>query len=62
MKALVNSNYTVTPKELPLSCPPASQKGWDKHPRVFLPLSSSAPRCACPYCGTIYSLEKREDS
>ncbi|MBE8158765.1 MAG: zinc-finger domain-containing protein [Betaproteobacteria bacterium] len=46
----------VPPEKLPASCPPAGQKGWDKHPRVYLQLSPQKPRQKCPYCGAAYVL------
>ncbi|MGI9307530.1 MAG: zinc-finger domain-containing protein [Gammaproteobacteria bacterium] len=51
------SATTVPAAKLPASCPPAGQKGWDKHPRVYLQLSRQKPRQHCPYCGALYVLE-----
>lgn len=45
----------VTPDELPLHCPMPSQKLWNAHPRVFLPIDRTGEE-RCPYCGTLYRL------
>jgi uncharacterized Zn-finger protein len=45
----------VTAADLPLHCPLASQKLWNTHPRVFLPIEA-AKQARCPYCGTLYKL------
>ena len=45
----------VTAADMPLHCPLASQKLWDSHPRVFLPISDNG-EALCPYCGTRYIL------
>jgi uncharacterized Zn-finger protein len=31
---------------------------WNHHPKVYLPLKGENKEVKCPYCGTIYSLEK----
>lgn len=46
----------VTAAELPLHCPLPSQKLWNSHPRVFLPIEK-AGEARCPYCGTRYVLK-----
>jgi uncharacterized Zn-finger protein len=44
--------------DLPLHCPLPSQKLWNSHPRVFLPIADAPDRAArCPYCGTLYRLQ-----
>lgn len=45
----------VTAADLPLHCPLASQKLWNTHPRVFLPIEMTK-QARCPYCGTLYKL------
>ena len=45
----------VTAADLPLHCPLPSQKLWNKHPRVFLPIEATR-EARCPYCGTLYTL------
>ena len=48
---------TVTPKDLPLSCPPKDQALWDMHPRVYLPIEAEG-QVVCPYCSAHYVLKK----
>ena len=43
----------VTAKDLPLHCPLPSQKLWNTHPRVYLPIEK-VKEARCPYCGTLY--------
>jgi len=45
----------VTAADLPLHCPLPSQKLWNTHPRVFLPIEATR-EARCPYCGTLYRL------
>ncbi|MEO8007853.1 MAG: zinc-finger domain-containing protein [Betaproteobacteria bacterium] len=45
----------VTAADMPLHCPLASQKLWDSHPRVFLPIGDDGT-ALCPYCATRYIL------
>jgi uncharacterized Zn-finger protein len=45
----------VTAADLPLHCPLASQKLWNTHPRVYLPIEMTR-QARCPYCGTLYKL------
>ena len=45
----------VSAADLPLHCPLASQKLWNTHPRVFLPIEVTK-QARCPYCGTLYKL------
>ncbi len=49
--------YTVTTKDLPLSCPPKDQAVWDMHPRVYLPIEAEGA-VTCPYCSAHYILKK----
>jgi uncharacterized Zn-finger protein len=46
----------VTEKDLPLHCPLPSQKLWNAHPRVYLPIEATG-EARCPYCGTLYKLQ-----
>jgi uncharacterized Zn-finger protein len=46
----------VTEKDLPLHCPLPSQKLWNAHPRVYLPIDMTG-EARCPYCGTLYKLQ-----
>ena len=45
----------VTAAALPLHCPLPSQKLWNTHPRVFLPIEMTG-ESRCPYCSTLYKL------
>jgi uncharacterized Zn-finger protein len=45
----------VTAEDLPLHCPMPSQRLWNSHPRVFLPVDRIG-EALCPYCGTLYRL------
>ena len=45
----------VTAEALPLHCPLPSQKLWNTHPRVCLPIEATR-EARCPYCGTLYKL------
>ena len=47
--------YSVTPADLPLSCPTPDQKLWNSHPRVYLPIEETG-EATCPYCSAIYRL------
>ena len=48
-------HYTVTPQDLPLSCPMPDQVLWDAHPRVYLPIEKTG-EAMCPYCAAVYTL------
>ena len=45
----------VTAADLPLHCPLPSQKLWNTHPRVYLPVEKLR-EARCPYCSTLYKL------
>jgi uncharacterized Zn-finger protein len=49
--------YTVTVKDLPLSCPMPDMSLWNSHPRVYLPIEATG-FAKCPYCGAEYTLER----
>ena len=46
----------ITVKDLPLHCPLPTQKLWNTHPRVYLPIETTC-ESRCPYCGTLYRLQ-----
>ena len=46
----------ITAADLPLHCPLPSQKLWNTHPRVYLPIEAEGGASACPYCGAQYVL------
>jgi uncharacterized Zn-finger protein len=46
----------VTDQDLPLHCPLPSQKLWNTHPRVYLPIETTC-EARCPYCSTLYKLK-----
>jgi uncharacterized Zn-finger protein len=43
----------VTAADLPLHCPLATQKLWNTHPRVYIPIETLR-EARCPYCSTLY--------
>jgi len=45
----------ITAADLPLHCPLPSQRLWNTHPRVYLPIDRTRT-ARCPYCGTLYTL------
>lgn len=45
----------ITARDLPLHCPLPSEKLWNAHPRVYLPIEATR-EARCPYCGTLYKL------
>lgn len=54
-KANEQREYEVSRQDLPLSCPLPSQKLWNSHPRVYLPIEESGT-ASCPYCSARYRL------
>jgi uncharacterized Zn-finger protein len=52
---LDQTHVMLAAEDLPLHCPLPSQKLWNTHPRVFLPIAPGG-EAKCPYCGTVYSL------
>ncbi len=57
MSAAPNLNaIEVTGSDLPLACPPPSQKLWNSHPKVFLNFDDHG-KAKCPYCGNEYVLK-----
>ena len=53
--ALDRKFVEVTAADLPLHCPLPSQKLWNTHPRVYLPIEQTR-EARCPYCSTLYRL------
>ncbi len=45
----------VSAADLPVHCPLPTQKLWNTHPRVYLPVEATG-EAKCPYCGTVYRL------
>ena len=45
----------IAAADLPLHCPLPTQKLWNTHPRVYLPVEATG-EAKCPYCGTVYRL------
>jgi uncharacterized Zn-finger protein len=48
-------SYSVTPKDLPLSCPMPGMFLWNSHPKVYLAIEA-AGWAKCAYCGAEYNL------
>jgi uncharacterized Zn-finger protein len=48
--------YTVSAKDVPLSCPMPDMSLWNAHPRVYLPIEDTG-FAKCPYCGAEYTLQ-----
>ena len=55
-QAATRRHYTITKKQLPLSCPLPDQRVWDAHPRVYLPIEEKGGHSVCPYCNAEYKL------
>ena len=53
--ASTHTLYTVSRKDLPLSCPTPEQRLWNSHPRVYLPIEETGT-ATCPYCSARYEL------
>jgi uncharacterized Zn-finger protein len=51
------TQYTVSPQDLPLSCPMPAMSLWNSHPKVYLPIEKSG-WAKCPYCGAEYTLKR----
>ncbi|MFK8052290.1 MAG: zinc-finger domain-containing protein [Woeseiaceae bacterium] len=54
-RANADNEYTVTPADLPLSCPMPDMMLWNSHPRVYVPVEATG-EAKCPYCGAHYVL------
>ncbi len=58
-KLNLTNELTVTQADLPLHCPMNESALWCAHPKVFLAIESSKDGTSrCPYCGTLYRLQK----
>ncbi|WP_133127725.1 zinc-finger domain-containing protein [Legionella nagasakiensis] len=55
--ACAEQNYTVFPKDLPLSCPTDEMELWNAHPKVYLPIEETGVE-VCPYCGARFVLKR----
>ncbi len=55
--ANTQTQYEVTAKDLPLSCPSAAMALWNSHPRVYLPIEQTG-WAKCGYCGAEYTLKR----
>jgi len=51
------SEYEVTPEDLPLSCPMPQMSLWNSHPRVYLPIEQTG-WAKCPYCSAEFVLRR----
>lgn len=50
-----DNHYTVTSKDLPLTCPMPGMALWNSHPKVYLPIEATG-QAKCPYCGAEYTM------
>jgi uncharacterized Zn-finger protein len=55
--ANTQTQYEVTEKDLPLSCPSPAMALWNSHPRVYLPIEQTG-WAKCGYCGAEYTLKR----
>lgn len=51
------NEYVVNSADLPLHCPMPAMSKWNSHPKVFIPVEDTG-EAICPYCGTLYRIEK----
>ncbi len=51
------TEYSVSPSDLPLHCPTPTMSKWNSHPKVFIPVEDTG-EAICPYCGAVYTLVK----
>ncbi len=58
--ANAQNQYSVRPKDLPLSCPMPGMYLWNSHPKVYLPIEATGD-AKCPYCGAQYHLLDSND-
>ncbi len=56
-KVSFKSYGIVTKDDLPFHCPPKDSSKWNMHPKVFLSFDEDG-KANCPYCGTIYRLDR----
>ena len=58
-KLNLTNEVTITSADLPLHCPMNESALWCAHPKVFLPIENAKyGKSRCPYCGTLYHLQK----
>jgi uncharacterized Zn-finger protein len=55
--ANTQTQYEVTERDLPLSCPGPQMTLWNSHPRVYLAIEKTG-WAKCPYCGAEYTLKR----
>ena len=55
-QACTKRRCEITRSDLPLSCPPRTDRVWDAHPRVYLPIEELGI-AVCPYCETEFVLK-----
>lgn len=55
-QACTKRRCEITRSDLPLSCPPRTDRVWDAHPRVYLPIEELGV-VHCPYCETEFVLK-----
>ena len=55
--ANTQTQYEVTPGDLPLSCPSSAMALWNSHPRVYLAIEQTG-WAKCGYCGAEYTLKR----
>jgi len=56
VRACELKRYEIRRTDLPLCCPLPTQRVFDAHPRVYLPIEAQGGKALCPYCGAIYIL------
>lgn len=57
LPANTQTQYVVTAKDLPLSCPSPAMALWNSHPRVYLAIEPTG-WAKCGYCGAEYTLKR----
>jgi len=60
-KACTFKRIDINEADLPLSCPMPTQRLWDAHPKVYLPIEQTG-HAVCPYCETEYFLITKTDN
>ena len=55
--ANTQTQYEITAKDLPLSCPSPAMALWNSHPRVYLDVEDTG-WAKCGYCGAEYTLKR----
>lgn len=57
LPANTQTQYEVTERDLPLSCPSLAMALWNSHPRVYLAIEETG-WAKCGYCGAEYTLRR----